>query len=263
MWHWLQDHHRRKILEAPFPAAWEKIIHDNVPHARRLGTESMQHLRELVQVFVAEKRWEGCGGLALTDEIEVTVAAQACLMVLALPHDLFRRVESILIYPTSVVLPERKTGFFEVPQALGTGPIPIEGEAQPSGPRDPRVGFGAAQRPTPRARAQSRLPRVRAPAGHGRWPCRWHSAARQRSRLSALGSGVRARVLCALRAQVDAGKQTFLHAYGAVTEAEFFAVVTEQFFDQPAAMKKQHADLYSQLSAFYRQDPAALDRPSP
>jgi Mlc titration factor MtfA (ptsG expression regulator) len=259
MWHWLQAHHRRKILEAPFPAAWEKIIHDNVPHARRLGAESMQHLRELVQVFVAEKRWEGCGGLVLTDEIEITVAAQACLMVLALPHDLFRRVESILIYPTSVVLPERKTGFFEVPQALGTGPIPIEGEAQLRGPvilawdsvlrsaRHPERGHNlgyhefAHQLDMVDGRADGTPP-----LDHAQDYQRW--------------AEVFQREFFALRAQVDAGKQTFLHAYGAVNEAEFFAVVTEQFFDQPASMKKQHAELYAQLSAFYRQDPAALDR---
>src|SRR5450755_3894751 len=134
MWHWLQNHRRQKILEAPFPPAWEPYLQRNVPHLRRLSADDSKHLRDLVQVFVSEKRWEGCGGLTLTDEIEVTVAAQACLMVLALSHDLYRAVDSILIYPTTVMLPERKTGFFEVPRGLISGPMPIEGEAQFRGP---------------------------------------------------------------------------------------------------------------------------------
>ena len=75
-----------------------------------------------------------CGGLEITDEIRVTIAAQACVLVLALPHDLYRGVDSILVYPSTVVIPERTPGFFEVPRELGRGAIPISGEAQLRGP---------------------------------------------------------------------------------------------------------------------------------
>lgn len=92
-------------------------------------------LRKMVQVFLEEKHWEGCGGLELTDEIRVTIAAQACLLLLALPHDeYYRNVESILVYPSTVVPPERKPGFFERLDGVVEAPVPILGQAFVQGP---------------------------------------------------------------------------------------------------------------------------------
>ena len=134
MWHWVRDHRRRKILETPFPPPWEGYLEHNVAHFRRLNEGERKHLRDLVQVFIAEKHWEGCGGLSLNDEIKVTIAAQACLLVLALPHDLYSRVETILVYPSTVVTPERKLGVFEASGNVSAGATPILGQAQVRGP---------------------------------------------------------------------------------------------------------------------------------
>jgi len=73
MFRWLTERRRRRILEAPFPAAWDGYIARNVAIARRLGVAERMRLRELVQVFLAEKHFEGCGGLELTDEVRVTI----------------------------------------------------------------------------------------------------------------------------------------------------------------------------------------------
>src|SRR5271155_543972 len=105
MWHWIRDHRRRSILETPFPPEWESYLEGNVVHYRRLDENGRKHLRDLTQLFIAEKHWEGCGGLELTDEIRVTIAAQACLLVLALDATLFDSVLSILIYPREYVVP--------------------------------------------------------------------------------------------------------------------------------------------------------------
>ena len=59
-----------------------------------------------------------------------------------------------------------------------------------------------------------------------------------------------------LRHDAERGKKAFLNAYGATNEAEFFAVATEQFFDQPHLMIKHAPDLYRVLKEYYRQDPA-------
>ena len=259
MWHWLQNLQRKKLLETPFPPEWEPFINRNVPHARRLNAGDLKHLHDLTQVFVAEKRWEGCGGLTLTDEMRVTIAAQACLLILALPHDLYRELDSILIYPSTVVLPERKASFFEVPRALSTGPIPIEGEAQRHGTvilswdavlksaRHPERGHNLVYH-----ELAHQLDMVGGPAD-GTPPL---DTADQYQRWAEVFS----REFLKLRDQVEAGTQTFLNAYAATNEAEFFAVVTEQFFDQPAAMKRTHLELYGLLREFYRQDPAELER---
>jgi len=60
-----------------------------------------------------------------------------------------------------------------------------------------------------------------------------------------------------LSRRVHDGCSTDIDAYGATNPAEFFAVVTEMFFEKPQAMKTRHAALYRELSAFYKQDPAA------
>jgi Mlc titration factor MtfA (ptsG expression regulator) len=114
MFNWFKKRRRKKILAEPFPEEWEAIMRRNVAHDEWLGAEERQHLRDLVRVFVVEKSWEGCGGLVLTDEIRVTVAAQACLLILELRDDLYRKVHSILIYPSTVVIPPRRPGAFEV-----------------------------------------------------------------------------------------------------------------------------------------------------
>jgi Mlc titration factor MtfA (ptsG expression regulator) len=117
VWHWIRDHQRRKILETPFSPAWESILKTNVAHYQRLNEVERNYLRDLVQIFIAEKHWEGCGGLILNEEMKVIIAAEACLMILALPHDLYRNVSSILIYPSTVVTPEQTLGVFEVASA--------------------------------------------------------------------------------------------------------------------------------------------------
>lgn len=256
---WVRDHRRKKILETPFPPAWESVLERNVAHYRRLDDGQRKHLRELVQVFVAEKHWEGCGGLILSDEMRVTIAAQACLMVLALPHDLYRGVESILLYPSTVVTPERQLGVFETPQAPMPGATPILGQAQLRGPvilvwdsvlqtaRHPEGGHNVvyhefAHKLDLLDGQADGTPPLAGPEQYRRWV------------------EVCSREFLRLRALTNAGKRTFLDSYGAVNEAEFFAVVTEQFFDQPVAMKKHHLELYEILRDFYRQDPAECDR---
>lgn len=129
MWDWFRERRRKKILAAPFPSEWERYVQKNIPYYQHLNKEEKKRLQDLIQIFIAEKHWLGCGGLELNDEIRVMIAAYACLMILALPNDYYRNVESIYVYPTTVVSPERPSGFFEIPTAPASGPMPILGEA--------------------------------------------------------------------------------------------------------------------------------------
>src|SRR5262245_35620045 len=99
---------RRRILARPFPPAWRDILRARMAHFARLTESERTMLEQLVQLFVAEKSWEGLGGLSLDDEIRVTIAGQACLLLLGFTGDpvrseLYRNVKSILVYPTTVV----------------------------------------------------------------------------------------------------------------------------------------------------------------
>jgi Mlc titration factor MtfA (ptsG expression regulator) len=62
-----------------------------------------------------------------------------------------------------------------------------------------------------------------------------------------------------LSARIHAGRSGDIDAYGATNPAEFFAVVTEMFFEKPLALRRRHPELYAELAGFYKQDPAALD----
>jgi len=254
--HWFRKQLRKKLLAKPFPAEWEAIIRRNVAHDHWLTAEERRHLRDLVRVFMAEKRWEGCGGLGLTDEIRVTIAAQACILVLELPHALYRSVNSILVYPSTVVVPPPRPGAFEVPTQPVGGPLPVLGEAQLRGPVI--LVWDAVRR-------TGRHPE----SGHN---VVYHEFAHKLDMLDGRADGtpllhgraeyqrwirVFSREYLALRERAAQGKHSLLDDYGATNEAEFFAVATEQFFNQPVALRGRHAELYEVLQAFYRQDPAA------
>jgi MtfA peptidase len=152
MFHWLRDHRRAEARKRPFPPEWEAFVRANVAHYCLLDDAERTELQAMMQVFLEEKRWEGCGGLDLTDEIHVTIAAQACLLQLGLPHDFNRNVQSILVYPSTVVPPEYHPGVFErvdgpiaasVPilgQAFVQGPVILVWDAVLHGARHPRAG---------------------------------------------------------------------------------------------------------------------------
>jgi Mlc titration factor MtfA (ptsG expression regulator) len=257
MFEWWRERQREKILAQAFPAAHIAVLERNVPHYRRLAPDTQQRLRNLVQVFIAEKHWEGCGGLTLTDEMQVTVAAQACLLVLELPHRLYENVESILVYPSTVMRPAQRAGVFMHTNAMiASGPIALLGEAHLGGPvilAWDRVLRDSAQ------------------------PCDghnlvYHEFAHKLDMLDGRADGtppfasqeelqrwqaVCERAFLALRARSERGEATFIDAYGATAEAEFFAVVTEHFFENPLELREVEPELYEVFSAFYRQDPAA------
>jgi Mlc titration factor MtfA (ptsG expression regulator) len=257
MFDWWHERKRDKILEAPFPEAWQRTLEKNVAHYPRLSAEAQQRLRDLTQVFIAEKHWEGCGGLALTDEMRVTIAAQACLLVLELPHRMYQDVEDILVYPSAVKRPERPQGVFvRSPDLVASGPVALLGEAHLRGPvvlawdRVLRDG----QRPDD---------------GHN---LVYHEFAHKLDMLDGSADGTpplqdrqalaRWAKVCeaaflSLRDKAERGAPTLLDSYGATNEAEFFAVATEHFFDRPRSLHEHLPALYDVLASFYRQDPAA------
>lgn len=103
---WFRDLHRRAITEQPFSEEWETVLRRNFAHFALLTPEEQQQLRQDIQVFIAEKYWEGCGGLELTPQMQVMVVAQACLLTLHREHEFYPNVESILLYPSGYSVPQ-------------------------------------------------------------------------------------------------------------------------------------------------------------
>jgi hypothetical protein len=259
MFEWWHERRRDRILEQPFPDAHREVIERNVKHYAWLDPSLQQHLRDLVQVFIAEKNWEGCGGLELTDEMKVTIAAQACLLVLALPHRLYKGVDSILVYPSTVLRPAAREGIFtRSSNVVASGPIALLGEAHVRGPvilawdrvlrdgKQPRDGHNVVYH-----EVAHKLDMLDGDAA-GTRPLATHEEV-------ARWQLVCERVFLELRARAERGQRTFIDEYGATNEAELFAVATEHFFEQPRALKRAEPELYDVLGAFYRQDPAERD----
>lgn len=255
MLRWFRKRRRKKILAVPFPGEWEKCIQNNISYYQHLNNEEKERLQDLIQIFIAEKNWLGCNGLELTDEIRVIIAAYACLLILALPNDYYRNVESIYVYPTTVLSPERPTGFFQVPTAPASGPMPILGEAHYRGPviliwdavkretRHPEHGHNVvyhefAHKLDMLDGSADGTPPLTTPEEYQRWV------------------DVCSKMYLKLCGKVEQDKPTFFDSYAATNEAEFFAVVTEYFFSKPEHMKRYRPELYEVLQGFYRQDPA-------
>jgi Mlc titration factor MtfA (ptsG expression regulator) len=256
---WLTDRRRRRILEHPFPQPWIGDMRRNVAHYECLDDEEQKHLRDLCQVFIAEKHWEEAGGLELTDEIRVTIAAQACLLILGLEHALYRRVESIVVYPSTVLTRPEGASIFSVQGDLPESPTPIIGQAFRRGPVI--LVWDAVK-------------------SGGIDPCDgrnvvYHEFAHKLDMLTGAADGVPplggrdqeiqwvnvlTREYEAHKARAERGAKTFLDTYALESGAEFFAVATEHFFEQPQQMERDHAAMYAVLRDFYRQDTAARER---
>jgi Mlc titration factor MtfA (ptsG expression regulator) len=254
MFGWLTERRRARLLDEPCPPAWYAIIDDNVALVQRLDAEQRRRLCELVAVFIAEKSWEGCGGLEMTDEIKVTVAAQACMLLIGREHALYKDVESILVYPDTVVAPPRKPSFFEI----GAQPIDEHGQAI----------LGQAHLGGPVILAWDDV--LAGGRGKGMRNVVFHEFAHKIDMVDGAIDGtpplpdragrktwaeVCSEVFLRLRDRVDDGKPTFLDEYGATNEAEFFAVATESYFMQPAKLETAHPELFEVLRDFYQFDP--------
>jgi MtfA peptidase len=254
---WLTERRRRHILESPFPPAWEEILHRNVAAYALLSDDERARLRDLAQVFIAEKSWEGCGGLELSDEIRVTIAGQACLLLVGRgDHDLFRPLISILVYPSAVKLPERRLRTFERP----TGPQPpAETVIGLSSQGDvvvlawDEVVRGGRDAVDGRNVVLHELAHV-VDFADGTYDGTPPLASRAQRRAWA---EVCSAAFLALRARTEHGKKGFLREYAATNEAEFFAVATEAFYEQPRKMAAELPELYALLAEFYRLDLAA------
>jgi Mlc titration factor MtfA (ptsG expression regulator) len=92
---------RARLREQPFPDEWHKLLDRNVPYVKLLSPEERKELEGLIHVFLGEKSFEGCGGLELTDEIRVTIAAQACQLLLGRDVEPYPGIDVILVYPSA------------------------------------------------------------------------------------------------------------------------------------------------------------------
>jgi Mlc titration factor MtfA (ptsG expression regulator) len=242
-----KNRRRRKLREQPFPDAWRLHIERNAPLCAELSDERRRELEGLAQVFLAEKNFEGCGDLEMTDEIRVTIAAQACLLLVGRETDIFPDVQSVLVYPTTFVprvIEQYDDGVvdeYDDPldgEAWDTGAVILAWDDVLHAAKDLRDGYNvvihefAHQLDLENGDANG-LPHLPDTVDPQRWTETFGREYEQ---------------LCR---DVDRGKRTFLDDYGADDPAEFFAVATESYFVRPEALAKKHPDLFSRLREYF------------
>jgi Mlc titration factor MtfA (ptsG expression regulator) len=246
---------RARLLRNPFPAHWRKILRTRVPLLGRLPATLQLQLKQRMQVFIAEKPFIGCAGLHITEEMRVVIAAQACLLTLNRSMDLFANVRQILVYPGAFVVNRSATDgagvLSEQRQALSgeswsQGQVILSWQDTLEGAADPRDGLNvvihefAHQLDQENGAPQGAPPPQAGDAGY--------NAARWKQVFQAAFSE--------LQAQARVGHAGLLNHYGAQDAAEFFAVVSEVFFEQPGELQTQYPALYAELRGYYQLDPA-------
>jgi Mlc titration factor MtfA (ptsG expression regulator) len=241
---------RKQLKNSPFPPKWEGILNRNVALYRRLPDPLKKELQGHIQVFLGEKTFEGCGGLKITDEIRVTVAGQACILLLNRKPTYYPKLYTILVYPGAYVAKK----------------VTVIG-MQHTEEMTVRAGESWTRGEVVLAWDDVRQSVMDLTEGHN---VVLHEFAHQLDQEDGSADGAPileklssyrtwARVLSKeyekLRRRTLSGRKDIMDAYGATDPAEFFAVATETFFERPKQMKLTHPELYKELESYYRLDP--------
>ncbi len=250
---WWRNRRRKKILAVPIPDHWKTILDQNVSQLSQLTAQQRALLYQRVQIFVKEKYWEGCNGFQITEEVKLTIAGQACLLTLGFASDCFDRLKTILVYPDTYVAKESLLNSigvlsegtsFRLGESWGQGPIVLSWESIYEGGQTPDDGRNVVVHEFAHYydavdRQFDGTPPLNSAEEYERW------------------NRVMTAEYQSLVAQLQHGHTTFIDPYGATNPAEFFAVCSEHFFEQPRQMREYSEDLYETLKLFYQQDPAS------
>ncbi len=252
---WWRRRRRARVRAGHVPAAWRGIVERDVPFFRRLPPPAQEALLRHVLVFLAEKRFEGCGGFEVTEEVKVSIAAQACVLLLGqVEPEYFADVSSVLVYPSAYVVPGLRHlpdgtvvegGGVRLGEAWTRGEVVLSWDDARGGAADVRDGHNVvlhefAHKLDQEDGAADGAPPLGARARYAPW------------------ARVLGREFEALRAAAARGRRQVMDPYGATNPAEFFAVATECFFEKGGQLRRKHPELYEQLREYFGQDPAAL-----
>jgi MtfA peptidase len=251
MFGFFKHRRRQKLLDRPLPDDWRQTIEQNVAIYPLLSPPEQDRLVQAVKIVAAERTFVGSGGMNITEEVKVTIAAQAALLLLGEEGYYFDRVPTIFVYPhyhltkthrdlsTAALVEE---GVAIEGQVLDQGEIRLSWDDVLYGSRDPADGENVVLHEF--AHHLDRLdgemggtPPLASNDEHRRWVQIFDGE------------------LDRQRRDVAAGRETFLHEEAAENRAELFAYGTECFFEQPLELEEFHPELFDCLLRFYRTDP--------
>jgi len=253
---WLLKRHRvrvrrEELLSSPLPAEAVKTLQQNVALYSRMPDHLQQALQGCVNRFLYDKVFVGCNGFEVTDEVRLTVAGNACLLVLQREKKYFPGFETILIYPETFVsgqveydgLVETHHDSARAGESWHRGPVVLSWQDAQKGLRHERDGNNVilhefAHKLDEETTIMDGLPVLRSPQEYRAW------------------AEVLTEEYAAFLQRVERGDNDVIDEYGAVSAPEFFAVATESFFEKSHSMQRKLPALYQQFKGFYGLDPA-------
>ncbi|WP_374046696.1 zinc-dependent peptidase [Massilia sp. YIM B02763] len=249
---WLLPRWRlRRVLARPLDAVQLGYIERNVDQYRGMPSSLRQQLQYLVKQFLHQKTFVGCAGLEVTDEMRVTIAAQACLLLLNRRTDVYPGLHAVLVYPGAFLVPRKEADeagvVTETRQDL-LGESWGDGRVILSWEHVRRAGLPAQG--THNVVLHEFAHQLDSESGSNNGAPLLGSAERYRRWSETLS-----RDFALLRRDTYWGQRDVLDPYGATNPAEFFAVATETFFEQPHALASRHPELYAEFQAYFRVDP--------
>ncbi|VAW78270.1 hypothetical protein MNBD_GAMMA12-1187 [hydrothermal vent metagenome] len=230
---------------------WTRYLKRNVVLYRDLPSRYYEKIHGYMNVFLHDKKFVGCEGLLITDEIRLTIAAQASILLLYGDNEVYPEFHSIMVYPSAYYVTEDVNvggGLMSTSKSLRVGESWQSGivvlawdevlnNAQGESPGHNVVIHEFAHRLDQQNSDIEGVPLLDSAALYERW----------------------ARILGAefdaLVDKLEQGEETVIDSYGATSPAEFFAVVSEMYFAAPKLLVENHLPLYLQLDEFYQLDP--------
>lgn len=253
-WGWTRwrRYRRRQIARRPLLAEWQNILERNVPLYRGLPEDLRTELHGHIQLFLHDKTFEGFKGLEVTDEMRLTIAGNACILLLNRAHDQYANFSTIYLYPSTFVA--RHESYDGLIQSVGRqarlgeswhrGPVVLSWDSALAGSRDIADGHNVilhefAHKLDGAGGAVDGAPILQQRTQYVSW------------------ARVMTREFEQLQRQAGEGARTLLDHYGASAPEEFFAVLVETFYEKPHQLKRQHPELYAELQKCFRVDPMA------
>jgi MtfA peptidase len=245
---------RKKVRQQAFPPEWLAMLEQRVPFYGRLSVLDKEELKQHILVFLAEKHFFDCGGLTITDEIKVTIAAQACVLLLHRETDYYPGLHSILVYPAAYVAKATRRlegGIVEegydvrLGESWHHGSVVLSWDDVRRGSADVRDGHNVV--------FHEFAHQLDSSEGQGD-----SSVVLQQKSTFIAWARVLHKNFVKLQQDLSSNRPTLLGSYAGQDPAEFFAVATEYFFERPKDLQRTYPDLYQELSNFYHQNPASL-----
>lgn len=235
---------RRRLYKELFPQDWVLILTQRFSLYKFLPQDIRNQLHGHIHIFLAEKNFVGYRGIEINDTIRVVIAAQACILLLNRKTNYYPHLGNILIYP-NVFNHQTNDGSPQPGGRLGEswhrGPIVLSWLHSQQGGANAKDGQNVVMHEFAHQLDQENGP-------SDGLPILQHNNIRQ-------WSGVLSKEFKSLKLKMKLRKSSLLDKYGATNPAEFFAVITEHFIEQPKQFNKKHPELYQELKKYYQVDP--------